>query len=226
MQLTTDATMSATIAEFDLPAGEFALSQTISTVDTIEFNIERFVAADPDHVMPYIWITGCSKDDAEATLADDPSVESVQLLSELDGEYLYQMDWIDQIDALVQILVEEEGTVLNARGDGSGWHLRTLFPERDAVSRTYDYCRDNGVSIDFQSIYQLDDGRQGRFGLTDEQQDVVEIAFKNGYFDVPRGITLTDLADVVGISHQALSERLRRGEKSILENTVIIGDSE
>ena len=218
--------MSAVITEFDLPAGEFALSQTVSTLDTIKFDIERFVAADPDHVMPYIWITGCSRDDVETTLADDPSVESVQLLSELDGEYLYQMDWINQIDTLIQILVEEGGTVLNAQGDESGWHLRALFPERDAVSRTYDYCRENGFSIDFQSIYQLDDGRQGRFGLTDEQQDVIEIAFKHGYFDVPRGITLTDLADEIGISHQALSERLRRGEKSILENTVILGDNE
>lgn len=218
--------MTAVVVEFDLPAGEFALSQTISTLDSIEFTIERFVAADPDHVMPYIWITGCSRTDAEATLADDPSVESIQLLSELDGEYLYQMDWIDQIDTLIQVLVEEDGTVLDAQGDGSGWHLRALFPERDAVSRTYEYCREKDFAIDFRSIYQLDDGRQGRFGLTDEQQDVIEIALKNGYFDVPREITLTDLADELDISHQALSERLRRGEKSILENTVIIGDTE
>lgn len=218
--------MSAVIAEFDLPPEEFALSQTISTLDTIGFDIERFVAADPDHVMPYIWVTGCSRDDAEAILADDPSVETVQLLSELDDEFLYQMDWIDQIDALIQILVEEDGTILDAQGDGSGWHLRALFPERAAVSRTYEYCLENNFSIDFRSIYQLDDGRQGRFGLTDEQQDVIEIAFKHGYFDVPRGITLTDLADEIGISHQALSERLRRGEKSILENTVILGDNE
>lgn len=218
--------MSATIAEFDFPAGELALSQTISTLDTIEFDIERFVAADPDHVMPYIWITGCSKADAEATLADDPSVEAVQLLSELDGEYLYQMDWIDQIDTLVQVLVEEDGTILNAQGDGSGWRLRALFPERDAVSRTYEYCRKNDFSIDFRTIYQLDDGRQGRFGLTDEQQDVVEVAFEHGYFDIPRGITLTDLGKKLDISHQALSERLRRGEKNIIENTVILGKSE
>lgn len=218
--------MDAVVVEFDLPAEDFALSQTISTVDTIEFNIERFVAADPDHIMPYIWITGCSRDDAEAILADDPSVESIQLLSELDGEYLYQMDWIDQIDTLTQILVEEDGTILDARGDGSGWHLRALFPERDAFSRTYDYCRENDFTLDIRSIYQLDDGRQGRFGLTDEQQDVIEVAFENGYFDVPRGITLTNLGEELDISHQALSERLRRGEKSLIENTVILGDNE
>ena len=80
--------------------------------------------------------------------------------------------------------------------------------------------------MDITSVYPLDDGRKGRFSLTDEQQDVLEIAFAKGYFDVPRGITLTDLADEIGISHQALSERLRRGQKSVLENTVILGNNE
>lgn len=215
--------MTGTIAEIELPADEFALSQTISRMGDVEFEVERFVAADPDHVMPFVWVSGSDGEEIKAALSEDPSIDEVRLLSELDGERLYQMDWIDQIDTLIQILVEEDGTVLAAFGNGSGWRLRVLFPEREALSRTYDYCRDADLSLDVRSIYQLDEGREGRFGLTDEQQDTLQAAFERGYFDVPRGITLTDLAEELDISHQALSERLRRGEKSVLENTVIIG---
>ena len=176
-----------------------------------------------EHVMPYVWVTNDDREGIETALSEDPSIDDFRLIADLDGEWLYQMNWIDHIDTLVQILVEEEGSVLAADGDNTWWRLRVLFPERDSLSRTYDYCRESDLTFDIHRIYQLDDGRKGRFGLTDEQQDTLEAAFERGYFDVPQGITLTDLAAELDISHQALSERLRRGEKSVLKNTVIIG---
>lgn len=157
-------------------------------------------------------------------LERDESIEGFELLSEFDDEQLYRMEWVEQIQTLVQILVEEDGSILAAFGDASGWELRVLFSDRDSLSRTYDYCQEAGLTMDVHSIYRLDDGREGRFGLTDEQQDTLVAAYDRGYFDVPGAITLTDLAEDLGISHQALSERLRRGEKSVLENTVVIGD--
>lgn len=215
--------MSATIVELELPVEEFALSRTLSELEGIECEIERFVAQDTDHVMPFVWVTGDDGDRIDTALEGDESVENLELLSELDGEWLYRMEWVDHIETLVQILVEEQGSILAAFGDESGWQLRVLFAERDALSRTYDYCQEAGLTLDIRSIYQLDDGREGRFGLTDEQQDTLTTAYQRGYFDVPRNITLTDLAEEIGISHQALSERLRRGQKSVLANTVIIG---
>ncbi|MCH7659335.1 MAG: helix-turn-helix domain-containing protein [Euryarchaeota archaeon] len=215
--------MSATIVEVELPTAEFALSETISELDNIEFEVERFVAQDADHIMPFVWVTGNDGDRIKAVLERDESVDNLELLSELDGEWLYRMDWITQIQAVIQILIEEEGSILAAFGDESGWQLRVLFSDRDSLSRTYEYCRESGLTLDIRSIYELEDGREGRFGITEEQQSTLEVAFKRGYFDVPRAITLTNLADEIGISHQALSERLRRGQKSVLKNTVIIG---
>lgn len=218
--------MSATIVELELPADEFALSRTLSELENVEFEVERFVAQDMEHVMPFVWVTGNDGEAIKSCLERDESVDNLQLLSELDGEWLYRMEWIDQIQTVVQILVKEQGSILAAFGDESGWQLRVLFAERDALSRTYDYCQDAGLTLDIRSIYRLDDGREGRFGLTDEQQSTLVTAYDRGYFDVPRSITLTDLAENLDISHQALSERLRRGQKSVLQNTVIIGDED
>lgn len=218
--------MSATIVELELLADEFALSSTLSELENVEFEVERFVAQDAEHVMPFVWVTGNDGEAIREALERDESVNDLELLSELDGEWLYRMEWVDRIRTAVQILVEEQGSILAAFGDESGWRLRVLFAERDALSRTYDYCQNAGLTLDVRNIYRLDDGREGRFGLTDEQQDTLVIAYEHGYFDVPRSITLTDLAKDLDISHQALSERLRRGQKSVLENTVIIGDED
>lgn len=226
MPVVEQFSMSATIAEIELATNEFALSETLSRIGNVEFEVERVAAHDPDHVMPYVWVTGDDGDEIRDTLEADPSVDNLQLLSDFNGEWLYQMDWVEQIETLVRILVEEQGTVLTAFGDESGWQFRVLFPERDALSRTYEYCTDTGLTIEIRSVYALDEGRKGRFGLTDEQQDTLEAAFDKGYFDIPREITLTDLAEELDISHQALSERLRRGQRSVLKNTVIVGRNE
>lgn len=98
-----------------------------------------------------------------------------------------------------------------------------LFPDHDSLSRTYEYCTERGLSMDIQKIYDLDEGRQGRFRLTDDQQDILAVAFDRGYYKVPRRVTLSGIADEFDVSHQALSERLRRAHENLINNTVIIG---
>lgn len=215
-----------TIAEFDIPADEFALGPTFRELEGLEVEIERLVAHDHDRLMPFAWLTADDPDALDDALASDETVESAELVSEIDDEQLYRMEWIDSIEMAVHILLDEEGTILHAMGQSDGWHIRVLFPDRNSLSRTYDFAQENDLRLDVVRIYELDSDRQGRFGLSDEQQDTLATATKLGYFDVPRGITQADLADKLDISHQALSERLRRAQKTLNENTIIIGDAE
>lgn len=73
------------------------------------------------------------------------------------------------------------------------------------------------------NIYQLEEGRQGRYGITEEQQEALIRAYTAGYYTIPRKITAKELADELGVSHQALSERLRRGHENVVKNALIIG---
>ncbi|WP_227380772.1 bacterio-opsin activator domain-containing protein [Haladaptatus halobius] len=217
--------MAGTVAEVEVPADEFALKQMLSTTDGIEFEVERVVAHDDGRVMPFVWVSGSESEleEIEALLADDPSVEQVELLAELPDEWLYQMEWVSEIEMLVQVLVEEEGTVLAAMGNKEKWNLRTLFPNRNSLSRTYKYCDEHGLSMEIINIYQLEDGRQGRFGLTDDQQTALTLAYDHGYYSIPREATTEDLAEELNVTHQAVSERLRRGHENMIENGLILG---
>ncbi|MFC7007931.1 helix-turn-helix domain-containing protein [Halalkalicoccus salilacus] len=46
-----------------------------------------------------------------------------------------------------------------------------------------------------------------------------------GYFKVPKEVTLVELAEEQGVSHQAMSERIRRGVHHLIEQTLITSDS-
>lgn len=133
------------------------------------------------------------------------------------------MEWIDWIEALLYVLVEENGTVLSAAGRDGYWTFRLLFADRDALSRTYDHCEHVGLSVDVERIYNLDKGQQGRFGLTAKQQNVLELAHEYGYYNIPRETSAENLGAEIGVSHQALSERLRRAHSSLIGSTIIIG---
>ncbi|SEV84377.1 helix-turn-helix domain-containing protein [Natrinema salifodinae] len=217
----------STIAELAVPAAEFALRHTLEATADLDAEIERVVAYDPDHVMPYVWFSGdestlATADDA---LADDPSINEAELLTDLDEERLYRMNWVDDVTLIVHLLTEENATVLNAHveDEGTRWRFRVLFPERDAFSRTYDVATDRGLSVEIRRIHRLEENRHGRIGLTDAQYETLVAALDRGYYEIPRGMDMEALSDELDISHQALSERLRRAHRTLVEELVDVG---
>ncbi|WP_331235118.1 helix-turn-helix domain-containing protein [Natronorarus salvus] len=217
----------ATIAEFRLPVEGFALGETIQEGPIAEIEIERVAAHGPDHVMPYVWVSADDQNRVEDLFAEDETLDTFELISETEeGVRLYRMDWVDKAELLVNILTEQEGVILSAVGSEGVWNFRALFPERDALSRAYDYAEDRGIRLDITAIYEMNDDREGRFGLSESQHEALTLATERGYYDVPRNVSLEELADDLDISHQSLSERLRRAQKVLNVNTVLVGEFE
>jgi predicted DNA binding protein len=50
--------------------------------------------------------------------------------------------------------------------------------------------------------------------------ETVKAAVESGYYGIPRDTTLEDLATDLNVSHQALSERLRRGHRALIESVI------
>ena len=107
-----------TIVEAIVPAGEFALRETIEALEDITFRLERVIARDPDRIMPFMWVSGADQDRFEAVLDEDSSVQSFELVTDLGNKWLYGMNWIDRIETLVRTVVEEEAVLLEAEGSG------------------------------------------------------------------------------------------------------------
>jgi predicted DNA binding protein len=217
----------ANIAEIYIPADEFALKDTLSQVPEARFDIERAVAHGNDRVLPFVWATADDSDTMDAALTADPSVENIETLYEHEEDRLYRMEWTTRVRVLIYILTEGNATVLNLSGFDYQWEFRVLFPNRDALSATYAFCRDRGLSFDLRGIYELSEAAQrGHFGLTDMQQEALIEAVKHGYFDIPRSATMDELAEILDISRQAVSERLRRGHRRLIESALILGQAD
>jgi predicted DNA binding protein len=76
-----------------------------------------------------------------------------------------------------------------------------------------------GVSIERISPLGDDEEDDGsvasRWDFTPAQAAAVEVAYELGYFQVPRAVTASDVADELGISKSAFLERLRRAQATL-----------
>lgn len=66
-------------------------------------------------------------------------------------------------------------------------------------------------------------GSDKRFDLSQEQREELILGLWRGYFDAPSRVGLNELADERDISRQAVSNRIRRGTKQVLRETIING---
>lgn len=213
----------ATVIRARIPAEEFALAETFSRVVDATFQCERIVKSGEQAVMPLMWSYGVDAETLNEAMEADPSVSEFSLLAEFGDELLYRMEWIDRVRLVLQMLTNSEATVLSAYGDGKYWSLRVLYPDRDSLSHTHDFCEKHGLAFDIQYVREMEGEPAGRFGLSPEQYEALTTACNRGYFEVPRGVELKELSEELGITHQALSERLRRGHAILIKESLLAG---
>lgn len=213
----------ATIAIVSVETTDLALNETFDAVPEATFECERIIESGDDVVMPLLWARNVDRDPLEAALDADPTVDDLAMLAEFDDEYLYRMNWFDRIDLVLQMLTNSKATILDAYGSADGWQLRVMFPTREKFSKTHTFCEEHGVSFDVQSVREMDGQPAGRYGLTQGQYEALVEAARSGYYDVPQEKTLQELAADLDVSHQALSEQLRRGTESLIEDTLLVG---
>ena len=213
-----------TVATLAIPAEEFALWETLEAVPEASFECERIVESG-ESVMPLLWARAPDGGELERALHADSSANDVSLLSALDDEWLYRMEWVDHIQLITHMLTNSHATILSAATDGGRWVVRILFPDHDSLASTNQFCLDHGLTFDLLSIVQMEGEPSARYGLTAAQYDAIVTAHEHGYFAVPRRCSLKEIATEAGISHQAFSERLRRGLEALIQETLAVDQS-
>lgn len=210
----------ASVIEFRLPVTQFALAHTFEAVPGLHIEVERFAAQDPDTTMPFVRVTTDDFETFERAVDDDPSVDVATPIADYGDERLYRIHWIGDVERVVRFLLKEDGAITTAQATGESWEFRAMYPERDSLSAVYGCCEENGLSLTVDAIYELEDNGRFEHGLTDAQHTSLLTAKEMGYYDVPRRTSLSDLSEELGVSHQALSERLRRGHANLIDRTL------
>ena len=100
-----------------------------------------------------------------------------------------------------------------------GWRQTGWFADRKAFNEFSTFWQQNA---DFQLSRLTRDGESEPpgDGLTDQQHEALRTAYELGYFDIPRRASLQEVAAELDISASSVSERLRRAQTRLIEETV------
>lgn len=207
-----------TIIDITVPAEHFPLTQVLETYPEVKIDLERLVPLQ-NSIVPYLWVSDGEEAAIETTLRSDPLVEEVAKLTETEQRTLYEIQWTNEIDGLIQPLIDANSELLRATGSDEAWELRLQFRTHDDLTIFWRQIQRNGVEFTLDRLYNpavpIEHGL-----LSSEQQDALVMAYEQGYFDVPREISQQELGTRIGISGSSLSQRLRRGTARLIEEVL------
>ncbi|MEF8885938.1 MAG: helix-turn-helix domain-containing protein [Haloarculaceae archaeon] len=209
------------IAEISIPSGDFELGRIVELTPPATAELESFVPVG-GRAVPYFWVYDADFANFEDRILDSSAVEAVEVVDAFDDRVLYTIDWTAGDDPVFRTIRSVDAYVLNATGTDSNWQFELRFPSRDAMSTFQAACEERAIPFEVHRVYNPSEPRQGPwFGLTDPQREALVLAVERGYYDIPRTCTTVELAEELGISDQAVTERLRRAINTLTNNTVL-----
>lgn len=206
-----------TVVVATVPIEQFVLEETIERISDVEFEFVRFAIHSSECTMPFLWASTSQPDELDTALQEDPSVERARRLSVGDARDLYSVEWTASAARLIDRFAETDGSVLEVCGTSDQWEFRILFPDRETASETFQTWCDDDIGPSLSRIGNLSCREGSKGGLSATQHSTIAQAFETNYYSVPRGTTLEELATGFDVSHQAVSERLRRGHCHLVE---------
>jgi len=214
--LFTDAVVDL---EFLVPEDESELGHVAGDLDC-ELTLTGHVANGSRRVL-YVDVEGAPPEDVVAAMADDSRVEQARVISAGDDEG--RIELIVSPPSLLHTVSHAGATVRTAVADPRGTRLVAEAPVDANVRDIVEHVRSEYPDAELQS--QRDRDREvtplGRPDgvleeLTDRQREVLETAYRAGYYAWPRGSTAADLAESLGIASSTLHGHLRKAESTIL----------
>lgn len=199
------------IVEFEVPVEGSVLSTVFDVHPETVCEVEQIIASSGHG----LWVSGPTQSELERAFDDDPSVERYTNLGRRDQQLLYDVTYSCDDRNVFEAIVECNGTILTATGADGYWHLRIRVLDREDARCTYNRLRESHDAT-LLRLQDLSEQHPTAYGLTTKQYETLIAALEYGYFTIPREISMEELADELDISHQALSERLRRAYRALV----------
>lgn len=197
----------------------------IRGVNTVE--LDNAIYKGERHWIESITISGGAEESIRDELNNDGRIDIIELQRLSSGSETHH---------LVGFVEEEDPFILTALAENDAIPYR-LVAENDrltivAVVRDWNHLKELAANIEdeFEAFELLGTSPSERAGyplgldsmkrvyrgkLTESQLELLETAFRMGYFEVPQRATSEDVAAELGISQPSFSEQLRRTESSM-----------
>lgn len=216
------------VAEFEITCEVLPFVSVQSDLPEADIEVEiQLNHGDPPLFFAYV--TGAA--DSEVTGAFDAAsfVDEYTLIGRAGDTLRYQVvpgpdmeahmgDAVGNLDGL-RALAETEAIIDRIEVTRTGWRQAGWFADRAAFDEFRRFWQAEG-EFTLRRLTRDGEPEPPGDGLTDPQREALRTAYEMGYFDVPRGASLEDVAGELGVGASAASERLRRAQTHLVETTV------
>lgn len=199
------------------------LGDALDQAPGVKVSHEEQYLTDGDIVMMF-WAAGEDLDGFEDALAADPTVSDPVELARTDGRRLYRVTFTERGESAATFpsWSEFDISLLDSTATADGWEVRMRMPDRDSLRQYRDLCEEQDLGFELVSVYERSEAPDVTSGgLTMDQREALVTARRLGHFEIPQQATLADVADQLGVSSQAVSERLRRGIATLVDETFL-----
>lgn len=211
----------AVIAHFRVPADSFELGRILELEEGGRIELENMVPMG-EKAVPFVSVSDEVRDRFEKKVASHPSVDHIVEVTRHDGERLFSLDWNVARDVFFQGIVDLRGQLLSGTGTVETWEFEVRFLTHEKLGEFQDHCSNAHISLEVGRIYNpVRPGTGMWYGVTGPQREALMLAVQGGYYSIPRQISTQELANELGISDQAVTERLRRAIETLTRNTLV-----
>lgn len=185
----------------------------------LDITVRSVVPLGDGNCLEEVEIRGDLSDDLVETLRSLETVDRVETLDSQPDRLVIRIvgDGCGLADAIRETGVAPS-VPFPVRTDGDAWSI-TAPPERIA---SFLEALADGM-VEFETVYAGPDRDDGRSLLTERQREILDAAVEYGFYDYPREITLTELADELGVVKSTLSEALVMIETKIFRRLAARG---
>lgn len=209
----------AILAEFTVPAELLVVGRALD--DGLTAELERIVPSG-ESFMPYAWVFGEGFDGFESRLAAEAGVADFSRLADLGDQRLYEVTASDRRPDWVDELLDCEFTILDGSGTAERWEFHLRFRDEADARAFHQFVVDHDVPHSLDRVHRLETVYPGTDRpVTPKQREAMLLALQEGYFDCPRGTTLTELGERLDIAPSSVSARLRRGSEVLIREYLV-----
>lgn len=213
------------IVEITIPTADFPLGRALAPAgEDARFELGRMIPTS-DRIVPFLFVENADIHALEARLADDDTIGTVALVDDFDGQALFRLEWPTGTDGFIHAVNAHEAAILEGIGTNERWEFQLRFPDSADIGGFSADCENAGIDIGLRRLYQPNEPPVESSGLTPTQRETLLTALETGYFAIPRRITGEELAAELGVSDQAVSERLRRAQTAVF-TALLLGEED
>jgi predicted DNA binding protein len=208
--------MSDITARLRVESPTLALTEAVAYDDTATVRPVAGAGTVPDSDRYLFTVRSADFDRFEAGAERDGTVAAYERVVGSDDRAVYSFAYTADATLFSPAIAAVNGVSREWTNDGTAWAVEVWLPSRSGLARLQRYAADNGIEFTLEAVADHTDAVGTGTELTDKQEAALRVALTLGYFEEPRGASLSRVAEELGISQPAAGGRLRRGIRRLV----------